>query len=243
MRAFGMEQKYLDRSGSESTKIKDKAAYVLMNTPLKSSKRAFLVVQTRGSLLPGDWSQEAEILHSLKIGSQIDYTENALNEGLDVILANPNGNIDIEEDKTYPPPSREPANQHMIRVWEYMMLHYAEIFIVAHGHGCKLVIDLNEVKNVTRMAKIAFIDSNPFLGQFSQKQLYPFAQVTRRYEMECPSDDDNCETVETNELDLMPFKARKNIFSYFGIPYHEKSTEMRPRSKTAPSNSDSITVE
>lgn len=220
--------------------------YVYMSQPKPDSKNLLIVIQKIGKLRMGQWSEGAERNHSLVASSMTLQCYWALKSKFVVLLMNHNENssCDVQDGEQYPFPRFVNPEEHALHVWDYVKTirsQFEKIYILAHGSGGELVFHIDKYRNVFETAeKVAFIDYKKpkFPAIITPQQRSLRNAVARQFNMDCSTntvDDMPCEVIDTDEPELMPFEATKQIFAFFGIST-EQSTVPRRRTISLPSN-------
>uniref|UniRef100_UPI00398E63CD putative protein ARB2BP isoform X2 n=1 Tax=Pristiophorus japonicus TaxID=55135 RepID=UPI00398E63CD len=152
---------------------------------LTNPSKLIVLLQDRGVMRAGSWSQKLIVHDCLDTGTQIPYIKKALREHYEVMVLNPNDNFmaikqddaagteekkhcdsDLRFEKVIeqiPKRGLESAEQHTIYIWDHFISKSAAMSVafIAHGYGGLAFVNLlNERRDVmSKVYAVAFINS------------------------------------------------------------------------------------
>ncbi len=138
---------------------------IFVSNDFDQKEKCLLIIQGSGGVRAGIWSRKVCINEGLSLGSMLPYVEKAINNGLSVIILNPNQREDFEN-KEKMIQEFNSMESHCLYVYKNIIKprkNIKEIYIVAHSMGGVCTIDLLDENNDDlmngRIKKIAFTDT------------------------------------------------------------------------------------
>lgn len=194
-------------------------AYVYKNKHEHPTGDLMLVIPNQDNVQTGEWNRWGLLKYSIYKCSLLPYIAPELN----IVILNPNENKRRSRDHKDKDgtlltiPGSETPDNHIGHVWDIMdaARKYSRISILAHRGGARSLLNLNRNKGIiAKIKRIAFIDSKYSLNDSIPHEFWQFA---RRFEQSCPLEDEKCTVIATDDPALMPYKARDDIFNFFGF--------------------------
>ncbi|XP_073442284.1 putative protein ARB2BP [Dendrobates tinctorius] len=171
----------------EASDEEPKSFFFMSREPLSKQKNLFVLLQDRGVIRAGQWSQKVIVHHSLDRGTQIPYITSALRDNSSVIVLNPNDNfvemkeetqaLVKKEDDAICVETRDTCNvstdrkfafdkrccsspeEHTSYVWDHFISKSAatNVSFIAHGYGGLVFLDLLCKKSQEVMSKVTAV--------------------------------------------------------------------------------------
>ncbi|KAM4048474.1 putative protein ARB2BP isoform 1-T2 [Anomaloglossus baeobatrachus] len=164
-----------------------KSFFFMSKEPLSKQNNLFVLLQDKGVIRAGQWSQKVIVHHSLDRGTQIPYITSALRDNSSVIVLNPNDNFvemkeetqvlvkreddavsvenrdecNVSRDNKHALPKRgcSSPEEHTTYIWDHFISRSAakNVSIIAHGYGGLVFLDLLCKKSQEVMSKVTAV--------------------------------------------------------------------------------------
>ncbi|XP_051870436.1 putative protein FAM172B [Pristis pectinata] len=164
----------------DAAKDESKSFCFVSEAALNNPSILIVLLQDRGVMRAGAWSQQLIVHDCLDTGTQIPFIKQALREHYEVMVLNPNDNfmvvktdaecaqneynVEVEKTPEIPKKGLESAEQHIFYIWDHFIVKCSpmSVAIIAHGYGglafVNLLTERSDVMN--KVYAVAFINSN-----------------------------------------------------------------------------------